>query len=223
MSNNHYHPHRDHHHLLLLLFIFIFIYIIVVAVTTRILRIIAMIAVTMITILLVTLLLITILRIIIMMIILTIVIITIAIIILTTIIIVIIITAVAKPRPRTSFDQIQQIRRPVEVGDTGLLADLLWSDPSSAVETWGKNDRGVSFTFGPEVVKAFLKKHNLDLIARAHQVVEDGYEFFAGRQVVTVFSAPNYCGEFDNAGALMSIDDELRISFCVLKPEFRPF
>ena len=219
MSNNHDHPH-DHHHLRLL-FIFIFIYIIVVAVTTRILRIIAMKAVTMITILLVALLLITILRIIIIVIILTI-IITIIIILITKTV-VIIITAVTKPTPRTSFDQIQQIRRPVEVGDTGLLADLLWSDPSSAVETWGKNDRGVSFTFGPEVVKAFLKKHNLDLIARAHQVVEDGYEFFAGRQVVTVFSAPNYCGEFDNAGALMSIDDELRISFCVLKPEFRPF
>ncbi|CAE7702768.1 dis2 [Symbiodinium sp. CCMP2456] len=121
-----------------------------------------------------------------------------------------------------SFDQIEQIQRPVEVGDTGLLADLLWSDPSPGVEKWGENDRGVSFTFGPVVVKAFLKKHNLDLIARAHQVVEDGYEFFAGRQVVTIFSAPNYCREFDNAGALMSIDAELRISFYVLKPEFRP-
>ena len=35
-----------------------------------------------------------------------------------------------------------------------------------------------------------------------HQVVEDGYEFFAKRQLVTLFSAPNYCGEFDNAGEL---------------------
>ena len=32
------------------------------------------------------------------------------------------------------------------------------------------------------------------------KVVEDGYEFFAKRQLVTLFSAPNYCGEFDNAG-----------------------
>mmetsp|Transcript_61706 Transcript_61706/g.127910 ORF Transcript_61706/g.127910 Transcript_61706/m.127910 type:complete len:331 (-) Transcript_61706:10-1002(-) len=119
----------------------------------------------------------------------------------------------------TSFQQILNIERPVEVGETGLLVDLLWSDPSSNVETWGENDRGVSFTFGREVVKTFLKKHKLDLIARAHQVVEDGYEFFAGRQVVTVFSAPNYCREFDNAGALMSIDEDLRISFYVLKPE----
>jgi serine/threonine-protein phosphatase PP1 catalytic subunit len=47
------------------------------------------------------------------------------------------------------------------------------------------------------------------------QVVEDGYEFFAKRQLVTLFSAPNYCGEFDNAGAMMSVDDTLMCSFQV--------
>lgn len=48
--------------------------------------------------------------------------------------------------------------------------------------------------------------------------MEDGYEFFAGRQLVTVFSAPNYCGEFDNCGAMMSVDENLMCSFQVLKP-----
>lgn len=47
------------------------------------------------------------------------------------------------------------------------------------------------------------------------KVVEDGYEFFAKRQLVTLFSAPNYCGEFDNAGAMMSVDDTLMCSFQV--------
>lgn len=47
------------------------------------------------------------------------------------------------------------------------------------------------------------------------QVVEDGYEFFAKRQLVTLFSAPNYCGEFDNAGGLMSVDETLMCSFQV--------
>jgi hypothetical protein len=55
----------------------------------------------------------------------------------------------------------------------------------------------------------------LDLICRAHQVVEDGYEFFAKRQLVTLFSAPNYCGEFDNAGGMMSVDESLMCSFQV--------
>jgi serine/threonine-protein phosphatase PP1 catalytic subunit len=83
---------------------------------------------------------------------------------------------------------------------------------------WGENDRGVSFTFGGDVVRQFLRRHDLDLVVRAHQVVEDGYEFFAGRELVTVFSAPNYCGEFDNAGAMMTVDDTLMCSFQILKP-----
>jgi len=64
----------------------------------------------------------------------------------------------------------------------------------------------------------FLNRHELDLVVRAHQVVEDGYEFFAKRELVTVFSAPNYCGEFDNAGAMMTVDDTLMCSFQILKP-----
>jgi serine/threonine-protein phosphatase PP1 catalytic subunit len=96
-----------------------------------------------------------------------------------------------------------------------LLSDLLWADPDPETSGWSENDRGVSFTFGADVVARFLKKHNLDLICRAHQVVEDGYEFFAKRQLVTLFSAPNYCGEFDNAGAMMSVDESLLCSFQV--------
>lgn len=61
-------------------------------------------------------------------------------------------------------------------------------------------------------------RHDLDLICRAHQVVEDGYEFFAKRKLVTLFSAPNYCGEFDNAGGMMSVDETLMCSFQILKP-----
>lgn len=105
--------------------------------------------------------------------------------------------------------------RPTDVPDTGLLCDLLWSDPDKDVQGWGENDRGVSFTFGADVVTKFLHRHDLDLICRAHQVVEDGYEFFAKRQLVTLFSAPNYCGEFDNAGGMMSVDETLMCSFQV--------
>ena len=116
------------------------------------------------------------------------------------------------------LDQISRIMRPTDVPDQGLLCDLLWSDPDKDVNGWGENDRGVSYTFGSDVVSKFLDDHDLDLVCRAHQVVEDGYEFFAKRQLVTVFSAPNYCGEFDNAGAMMSVDDTLMCSFQILKP-----
>ena len=53
---------------------------------------------------------------------------------------------------------------------SGLLCDLLWSDPDKDVQGWGENDRGVSFTFGADVVSKFLNRHDLDLICRAHQV-----------------------------------------------------
>lgn len=116
------------------------------------------------------------------------------------------------------MDQIRAIKRPTDIPDSGLLCDLLWSDPDKDVEKWGRNDRGVSFTFGSDTVQTFLAAHDLDLICRAHQVVEDGYEFFSKRQLVTIFSAPNYCGEFDNAGAMMSVNENLMCSFQILKP-----
>lgn len=56
----------------------------------------------------------------------------------------------------------------------GLLCDLLWSDPDKDVQGWGENDRGVSFTFGADVVSKFLNRHDLDLICRAHQVIRKG-------------------------------------------------
>jgi len=118
----------------------------------------------------------------------------------------------------SNMDQVRRLVRPTDVPDTGIICDLLWADPDKDIAGWAENDRGVSFIFGPDVVTSFLQKMDMDLICRAHQVVEDGYEFFAKRQLITLFSAPNYCGEFDNAGAMMSIDETLMCSFKVLKP-----
>ena len=67
-----------------------------------------------------------------------------------------------------NLDQIKNIMRPTDVPDTGLLCDLLWSDPESGIEAYGDNDRGVSFTFGEQVVRKFNEKHDIDLICRAH-------------------------------------------------------
>ena len=118
-----------------------------------------------------------------------------------------------------TVDQLQKIMRPTDVPEEGLLCDILWSDPDEHASGWGENDRGVSCTFNETVLKSFLEKNDLDLLCRAHQVVEDGYEFFGNRQLVTVFSAPNYCGEFDNSGAIMDVDEELMCSFKVIKGE----
>jgi len=117
-----------------------------------------------------------------------------------------------------NIQNIQDISRPTDIPDQGLLCDLLWSDPDKDAIEYDENDRGVSVIFGEKVVNDFNKKNDLDLIIRAHQVVDDGYEFFANRQLITIFSAPNYCGEFDNSAGIMIIDDSLTCSLKVLRP-----
>ncbi|KAL4070917.1 Metallo-dependent phosphatase-like protein [Scleroderma citrinum] len=118
-----------------------------------------------------------------------------------------------------AMDDIKRIQRPTDVPDYGLLNDLLWSDPSDTALDWEDNERGVSYCFGKAVINDFLVRYDMDLICRAHMVVEDGYEFWNDRTLVTVFSAPNYCGaEFDNYGACMSVSEDLLCAFELLKP-----
>ncbi|KAI0068216.1 phosphoprotein phosphatase PPZ [Artomyces pyxidatus] len=117
-----------------------------------------------------------------------------------------------------TMDDIKALQRPTDVPDYGLLNDLLWSDPSDSALDWEDNERGVSYCFGKAVINDFLVRYDMDLICRAHMVVEDGYEFWNDRTLVTVFSAPNYCGEFDNYGACMSVSEDLLCAFELLKP-----
>lgn len=117
-----------------------------------------------------------------------------------------------------SMDEIRNIARPTDVPDFGLLNDLLWSDPADTINEWEDNERGVSYVFSKVAINKFLQKFGFDLVCRAHMVVEDGYEFFNDRTLVTVFSAPNYCGEFDNWGAVMGVSEELLCSFELLEP-----
>ncbi len=100
----------------------------------------------------------------------------------------------------------------------GLLCDLLWSDPEKTANGFVDNERGVSYVFSEKIVEDFNRNNDLDLIIRAHQVVEEGFEFFANRQLITIFSAPNYCGEFDNSAGILMIDESLICSIKVLRP-----
>ncbi|QID88257.1 protein phosphatase Q [Saccharomyces pastorianus] len=114
--------------------------------------------------------------------------------------------------------QIERVARPTDIPENGLVTDLLWSDPDAQVSDWSENDRGVSYTFSKRNVLDFCAKFKFDLVIRGHMVVEDGYEFFARKKLVTVFSAPNYCGEFQNWGAVMSVTTGMMCSFELLKP-----
>lgn len=117
------------------------------------------------------------------------------------------------------IDDIDKIKRFCNIPESGLLCDLLWSDPTLAqVGDWGINSRGISCTYNSNAVKKFLKINNLQLICRAHQLVSEGYKFFADNKVITVFSAPNYCGNCGNDGAVMKISEDLVCSFIIIKP-----
>lgn len=89
------------------------------------------------------------------------------------------------------MNDVRAIVRPTDVPDYGLLNDLLWSDPAEMDQDWETNERGVSYVFGKNVIREFLTKFDFDLICRAHMVVEDGYEFYEDRLLVTIFTAPN--------------------------------
>lgn len=116
------------------------------------------------------------------------------------------------------IDQLRSLPRPQDPPNPSMGIDLLWADPDNWVKGWQANTRGVSYVFGQDVVIDFCEKMNLDLVARAHQVVQDGYEFFANRKMVTIFSAPHYCGQFDNSAATMKVTEELMCTFDMYRP-----
>ena len=117
------------------------------------------------------------------------------------------------------LDDISKIHRFGSIPDSGLLCDLMWSDPTLvAVDNWGTNTRGISCTYNGEAVEKFLKRNKLQLVCRAHQLVSEGFKFFADNKLVTVFSAPNYCGNCGNDGAVMKVSEDLVCSFIIIKP-----
>jgi len=116
------------------------------------------------------------------------------------------------------IDQLRNIPRPTEATGQTLEMDLLWADPVVGLTGFQENMRGASYGFGSDVLSMLCKELNIDLVARAHQVVQDGYEFFGNRKLVTIFSAPHYCGQFDNAAAMLIVNEELVCSFQILRP-----
>ncbi|KAF8098259.1 hypothetical protein N665_0270s0030 [Sinapis alba] len=110
-------------------------------------------------------------------------------------------------------EQIENIQRPItmEAGSI-VLMDLLWSDPTEndSVEGLRPNARGPGLvTFGPDRVMEFCNNNDLQLIVRAHECVMDGFERFAQGHLITLFSATNYCGTANNAGAILVLGRDL--------------
>ncbi|KAF9790553.1 Metallo-dependent phosphatase-like protein [Thelephora terrestris] len=96
------------------------------------------------------------------------------------------------------------------------MCDLLWSDPDDHCG-WGISPRGVGYTFGQDISEAFNHNNGLSLVARGHQLVMEGMSWIVDRNVVTIFSAPNYCDQ-GNQAAIMEIDAKLSYSLYVPCP-----
>lgn len=115
------------------------------------------------------------------------------------------------PEVRT-LDQIRIIARAQEVPHEGAFCDLMWSDPEE-IETWAVSPRGAGWLFGAKVTGEFNHINDLQLIARAHQLVQEGYKYmFAEKNLVTVWSAPNYCYRCGNVASIMQIDSSLEVT-----------
>ncbi|KAL1976068.1 hypothetical protein VTN31DRAFT_4460 [Thermomyces dupontii] len=106
-----------------------------------------------------------------------------------------------------TVDKIRLIDRKQEVPHEGAMCDLLWSDPDE-IEGWGLSPRGAGFLFGGDIVKHFNYKNDLSLIARAHQLVMEGYKEMFDGGIVTVWSAPNYCYRCGNVAAILELPED---------------
>ncbi|KAL0485890.1 serine/threonine-protein phosphatase [Acrasis kona] len=116
------------------------------------------------------------------------------------------------PDVRT-LDQIRTIDRRQEVPHEGPFCDLMWSDPEN-IDTWAVSPRGAGWLFGSRVTSEFNRLNSLELICRAHQLVQEGHKYhFAEQNLVTVWSAPNYCYRCGNAASILAFDDNLEREF----------
>ena len=87
----------------------------------------------------------------------------------------------------------------------------MWSDPEDLESGgWALSQRGAGYLFGSKITAEFNRSNNLTLICRAHQLVQEGYKFmFPERDLVTIWSAPNYCYRCGNVASILKLDESL--------------
>ncbi len=119
------------------------------------------------------------------------------------------------PEVRT-IDQMRLIDRKQEIPHAGAFCDLMWSDPDD-IETWAVSPRGAGWLFGSKVTQEFNHINGLELICRAHQLVQEGYKYMFNEELVTVWSAPNYCYRCGNDACILTIGEGLGRDFKIFK------
>lgn len=113
------------------------------------------------------------------------------------------------------LDQVRTIPRNQEIPHEGAFCDLMWSDPED-IEAWQVSPRGAGWLFGWRVTDEFTHINKLELVCRAHQLVQEGYKYmFPNNNLVTVWSAPNYCYRCGNVASILSLDESLNRDFII--------
>lgn len=128
-------------------------------------------------------------------------------------------------RDGVTLDDIRKINRNRQPPESGLMCEVLWSDPQP-FNGRAPSKRGVGLSFGPDVTKRFLKENKLELLVRSHEVKASGYEVMHDGKCITVFSAPNYVDQMGNKGAFIRFEHDMKPKFtsfdCVPHPPMRP-
>jgi len=121
-----------------------------------------------------------------------------------------------------TIDQIQVIERLQEIPHQGAYCDLMWSDPED-ISGWAVSPRGAGYLFGHVATNEFVHNNDIELICRAHQLVMEGYKFhFPQKNLVTVWSAPNYCYRCGNIASVLSVDEHLNRNFKIFHDVAEP-
>lgn len=117
-----------------------------------------------------------------------------------------------------NIKDLNKINRFKEPPKSGIFCDILWSDPvdkpDGALENpyVFNNQRGCSYIYGAEALSKFLHKNHLLSLIRAHEVQLEGFKMYNWKsksfpQIITIFSAPNYCDTYNNKGAVIKFEN----------------
>ena len=120
-----------------------------------------------------------------------------------------------------TIDEIRNLDRKQEVPHDGAMCDLLWSDPDQDLKGFGISPRGTGYLFGGDVVDTFNYLNNVELIARAHQLVMEGYKIMFGEKLATIWSAPNYCYRCGNMASILKLNENLEKNIITFKAAIR--
>ncbi len=117
-----------------------------------------------------------------------------------------------------NISDLDGLDRKMEIQTSGIISDLVWSDPDEQVAEWEESSRGAGFTFNQYAVKKFNEINNIDCVFRSHQMAHAGYHYMFNNTICIVWSAPNYCYSAGNDAAILEIDDNMGRYFNVFGP-----